>query len=126
MPSLTLRDESVKIFLCTEGTADDVPERLLQFLRYVAGGSPEGELAERMEDRVRRARDHEEWRREYMTLLMRDQENQEIGKEIGERARSVEIAQIMLAQQEPVEKIVRYTGLSREEVKSLLEEIKNE
>lgn len=57
-----------------------------------------------------------------MTLLMRDQENQEIG----ERARSLEIAGIMLRDHEPVEKIVRYTGLSREEVESLLEEIKNE
>lgn len=73
-----------------------------------------------------------------MTLQMRDQENQEIGKEIGielgkelgrkigiglgEKSRAVKTAETMLAQKEPIEKIVLYTGLSREEIKGLLKE----
>lgn len=60
-----------------------------------------------------------------MTLQMRDQENQEIGKEIGmelgEKARAVKTAQTMLEQKEPMEKIVLYTGLSQEEVEKLPE-----
>lgn len=118
-PSLTLQDESVKIFLCTEGVKNDVSEQLLMFLRYVAGAKPEGELPERIEERVGRARSHEEWRREYMTLQMRDLENQEIGMELGEKARAVKTAQTMLEQQEPMEKIGLYTGLSREEIAGL-------
>ena len=131
--SLTLRDESVKIFLCTEGTANDVSEQLLMFLRYVAGDRPEGALPERIEREVCKARNHEEWRREYMTLRMRDQENREIGKEIGieigkklgvglgEKNRAVRTAETMLAEQEPLEKIMLYTGLSREEIEALTE-----
>ncbi|MDE7434460.1 MAG: Rpn family recombination-promoting nuclease/putative transposase [Lachnospiraceae bacterium] len=134
-PSLTLQDESVKIFLCTEGVKNDVSEQLLMFLRYVAGAKPEGELPERIEERVGRARSREEWRREYMTQQMRDLENQEIGIELGkeigielgkeigvglgEKARAVKTAQTMLEQQEPLEKIVLYTGLSREEIEEL-------
>ncbi len=38
---------------------------------------------QKLEDAVKKARQNREWRREYMTLLMRDQENQEKGKEIG-------------------------------------------
>lgn len=120
-PSLTLQDESVKIFLCTEGTADDVSEHLLRFLRYVAGDRPKGGLTECIEDKVRRARDHEEWRREYMTLLMRDQENQEIG----ERTQAIKTARVMLEQQEPLEKVMKYTGLSLEDLEGLMEEMKN-
>lgn len=57
-----------------------------------------------------------------MTLQMRDQENQEIGKEIGEKSRAVRTAETMLAQKEPIEKIVLYTGLSREEIEVLAEQ----
>lgn len=38
-----------------------------------------------LNDEVALAKQNKEWRREYMTLLMRDQENIEKGKEIGEK-----------------------------------------
>ena len=38
---------------------------------------------ERLEEAVREARKNREWRHEYMTLLMRDQENVEKGREQG-------------------------------------------
>lgn len=37
----------------------------------------------RLEKALNDAGNYREWRDEYMTLLMRDQENQEIGKEVG-------------------------------------------
>lgn len=54
-----------------------------------------------------------------MTLLMRDQENQEIGEERGKEIGKKEIARAMLQQKEPLDKIVMYTGLSREEVERM-------
>ena len=36
---------------------------------------------EKLEEAVQEAKKNREWRHEYMTLLMRDQENQEIGEE---------------------------------------------
>ncbi|HIT37970.1 MAG TPA: hypothetical protein IAB59_05795, partial [Candidatus Onthousia faecipullorum] len=41
------------------------------------------------------------------------------GKEAGARAKEIEIAQIMLKTKEPLEKIVKYTGLSEEEINNL-------
>ncbi len=38
---------------------------------------------EKLEEAVREARKNREWRHEYMTLLMRDQENVEKGREQG-------------------------------------------
>ena len=41
------------------------------------------------------------------------------GKEEGARTKEIEIAQIMLKTKEPLEKIVKYTGLSEEEINNL-------
>ena len=40
---------------------------------------------EKLEEAVKEAKRNREWRHEYMTLLMRDQENQEIGEKRGEK-----------------------------------------
>ena len=40
---------------------------------------------ENSEEAVKKAKRNREWRYEYMTLLMRDQENQEIGEKRGEK-----------------------------------------
>jgi hypothetical protein len=47
----------------------------------VAGQKPEDSYVEKLEEAVKEAKKNREWRHEYMTLLMRDQENQEIGEE---------------------------------------------
>lgn len=62
---------------------DDVGDELKAFLDYVAGKKPENSYVERLEEAVREARKNREWRHEYMTLLMRDQENVEIGRDQG-------------------------------------------
>ena len=41
------------------------------------------------------------------------------GIEEGAKAKEIEIAQIMLKTKEPLEKIVKYTGLSEEEINNL-------
>ena len=61
------------------GELDDVSPELKAFLDYVAGEHPEDPFVEKLEGAVREARKNREWRHEYMTLLMRDQENIEKG-----------------------------------------------
>ena len=39
-PQIELGDETEKIFLCAEGTSDDVSEKMQAFLRYIASGTP--------------------------------------------------------------------------------------
>ena len=77
-------DEAVKIFLNADGTMDDVSRELKAFLDYVSGQKPEDSYVEKLEKAVQEAKKNREWRHEYMTLLMRDQENVEKGKEYGE------------------------------------------
>ena len=79
--SIFMGDEAVKIFLNADGTMDDVSRELKAFLDYVAGQKPEDSYVEKLEEAVKEAKKNREWRHEYMTLLMRDQENQEIGEE---------------------------------------------
>ncbi|MCM1541244.1 MAG: Rpn family recombination-promoting nuclease/putative transposase [Blautia sp.] len=81
--SILMGDETVKIFLNANGTMDDVSGGLKAFLDYVAGKKPEDSYVEKLEEAVREARKNREWRHEYMTLLMRDQENMEQGRKQG-------------------------------------------
>ena len=76
---IRLNDGTAKIFLNTEGTAEDVGSDLKAFLDYVGGREPEGGFVKKLEEEVKKAKKNREWRREYMTLLMRDQENLERG-----------------------------------------------
>ena len=74
MPELKLDDETRKIFLCAGGTADDVSDDMKDFLDWLIGKRGKSELVKALDNAVQKARNHEEWRLEYMTLLMRDQE----------------------------------------------------
>ena len=80
---LSLGDGTKKIFLNASGEKGDVSPQLKAFLDYVAGRSSEDEFVKELEEAVREAKRNREWRHEYMTLLMRDQENREIGREEG-------------------------------------------
>ena len=88
--SVLLNDGTTKIFLNAKGTMDDVSPELKAFLDYVAGKKPADPFVDELEEAVKNARKNREWRHEYMTLLMRDQENIEKGMEIG-TARGMEI-----------------------------------
>ena len=81
--SVLLNDGTTKIFLNAKGTMDDVSPELKAFLDYVAGKKPADPFVDELEEAVKNARKNREWRHEYMTLLMRDQENIEIGREEG-------------------------------------------
>ncbi len=82
---LALGDDSLKIFLNTEGVLDDVSGKLKAFLDYVGGRKSDNQFVKKLEKEVTYARKNQEWRREYMTLLMRDQENVRIGLEKGRK-----------------------------------------
>ncbi len=68
------------MFLNTEGTKGDISNGLKAFLDYVGGRESDSPLVRKLEAEVSRAKKNREWRREYMTLLMRDQENIEKGE----------------------------------------------
>lgn len=84
-PEIKLRDGAIKIFLNAKSNLNDVSSELRAFLDYLGGKKSEDEYVQKLEKAVREAKHNRKWRHEYMTLLMRDQENQEIGEERGRR-----------------------------------------
>lgn len=78
-----LGDESTKVILTPDGSADDVSDDLADFLCYLAGKGGDSPFVRRLDAAVDRAREKEEWRVEYMTLFMRDREKFEEGKAEG-------------------------------------------
>ena len=49
----------------------------------MAGKKSDDDFVKKLEEAVKEAKKNREWRHEYMTLLMRDQENMEKGMEKG-------------------------------------------
>ena len=84
-PGIKLRDGAIKIFLNAKGNLNDVSSELRALLDYLGGKKSEDEYVQKLERAVKEAKRNRKWRHEYMTLLMRDQENQEIGEERGRR-----------------------------------------
>ncbi len=78
---ILLGDDTTKIFLNTEGKMADVNQKLIAFLDYVAGKKSDDPFVQKLENAIKIAKQNREWRHEYMTLLMRDQENIEKGIE---------------------------------------------
>lgn len=83
--SILLGDGTTKIFLNTDGEKDDVSRELRAFLDYVAGKDSDDLFVRRLQEAIKEVRKNREWRYEYMTLLMRDQENIEKGIEQGRK-----------------------------------------
>ena len=69
---------------CALPILDDVSKELRAFLDYVAGKKSDDTFIIKLEEAVKKARLTKEWRREYMTLYMRDRLNIEKGEEKGE------------------------------------------
>ena len=75
-----MEDGANKIFLSAEGTQHDISDELQAFLQYVAGKAPSTEITRKLDHLVNEAREHKEWRMEYMTLLERDEMMREEGR----------------------------------------------
>ena len=66
-----------------DGKKGTVSKELKAFLDYVAGKPADDMFVKKLRYAVEEAKKNREWRHEYMTLLMRDQENIEKGMEKG-------------------------------------------
>ena len=83
-PGLALGDGARTVFLAATSPRDaSQPEALNSLLDYIVLGKAEGGLPERVDERVREVIGSTEWRREYMLLEWRDQDNVEKGRKEG-------------------------------------------
>lgn len=82
-PKLVLGDGSIKVFLNASGDFEGLSEEFKNLMSYIASGDVKGRFVEKLDKEVRKAILHEEWRDEYMTLMMRDKQNFNEGLSLG-------------------------------------------
>ncbi len=89
---------------------------------YVAGKKTEDSFIERLEEAVKKAKTNREWRHEYMTLLMRDQENIEKGIEKGKIYGAISMCRDLgLSDDEISKRLQEKYHLSQEEITEYLQ-----
>ncbi len=85
-PSLKLEDDSVKIMINPYGNdTKQFGKGFAALMDFLKNGQISDTYTESLKDEITEVKVSEEWRRRYMKLLIRDQENIELGKEIGEK-----------------------------------------
>ena len=78
-PDLALGDEATKIILNIKGKVGDISDELKATLKFMDGKASESEYTDELKNEVESVQKSEKWRREFMTLLMRDRENRKLG-----------------------------------------------
>ncbi len=120
---LHLNDGTHKIFFNTKKYGEQSNEKLKMFLKYIQGEESEHEFVQRLEQKIQQVKENKEWRVEYMTLLMREQEIALESFENGMHQRNLEMAKEMLLDNEPIERIMKYTKLSKEEIETMKKQL---
>ena len=125
--TVILNDGAKKIFLNADGKRGAISKELKAFLDYVAGKSSEDIFVRKLDSAVKEAKKNREWRHEYMTLLMRDRENQKIGEEIGKEIGRIFGAISMgkdlgLSDEELITRLRLKFDLTEEQVRTYLKE----
>ena len=84
-PSLKLKDDSVKIMINPYGNdTKQFGKGFAALMDFLKNGQISDTYTESLKDEITEVKVSEEWRRRYMKLFIRDRENIELGKEIGE------------------------------------------
>ena len=85
-PSLKLEDDSVKIMINPYGNdTKQFGKGFAALMDFLKNGQISDTYTESLKDEITEVKVSEEWRRRYMKLLIRDQENIELGREMGEK-----------------------------------------
>ena len=116
----------IKIFLNPKSECKE--PRLKGFLQFIDDNTVTDTFSKRIKESVEKAKEDEEVKKSYM--LMRDyvrdlyaeefKEAEKKSKEEGKTERELEFAKQMLLEHELLDKIVKYTGLSKETITDLM------
>ena len=79
--SVYLDDGTLSVVLYINGSVGEINEELKAALKYMAGQTPPvGTYADNLDKAVKKVKINEKWRRDYMTLAMKLDEEREFGK----------------------------------------------
>ncbi|KIL07541.1 UNVERIFIED_ORG: transposase [Clostridium botulinum] len=123
--SLMLNDEAQKIILNTKGIMNDLSEELLEFLEYVENSTDDtirnskGNLVKNIHRRVQKVKNDISVEVEFMTLLERDREKIEEGREEG-IILTKKVLKLSM-QGYAISEIAKECNISEDQVKKILE-----
>lgn len=111
---LKLNDGTKKVFFNAAAYIHAEDEEVREFLKYVNGGKSDHPFIKEIEDKVAQIKANKEWRLEYMTLLMREEEIREEGREEGIRGMVSVLKELNIPLQTILIKLQEQYGLSPE------------
>ena len=121
--TLELNDGTTKVFLCSDGQLDDVTPDIKAFLDYIKGLPTNDEFVNSIDHFIKEIKIKEEERVSYMTFAMKIQEAHDEGRAEGTREMAINTAIDMLRDNEPIEKIIKYSRLTEEQIRELASQI---
>ncbi len=118
-PTVRLEDGTEKIFLNTKGKLDDVDGELRSLLDYFDSLVPQDAFTGELEEAVAAAREHKEWRQEYMKLEMMMMDSRREGKIEGKIEERIELVCRKLARGKTPEEIAEDLEIDLSEVQRI-------
>ncbi len=79
--SVYLDDDTLSVVLYINGSVGEINEELKATLQYMAGNTPpKGSYADNLDQAVKKVKINEKWRRDYMTMAMKIDEERDIAE----------------------------------------------
>ena len=121
--SLVLDDGVTRVFINTEGDRHRISKELASLIGYISTGEVTDDYTKDLDEEVRALRNDDGRERDYMTYMQTIMENREMAYEEGTaygRAQTTkDFVLSMLQDNEPLEKIAKYTRLTLEQGREL-------
>lgn len=121
--ALTLDDGTVKIFLSTKGSIDDISPELKNFLNYVDSGIIAGNFVQKLDDAVNSVKSNQKARKDFMTYQMALLESKLEGEEKGREEERTSIALNMIRAGLPLDQIQKFTQLTLDKISELAKKL---
>lgn len=112
---IRLNDGTKKIFFNATDYDKAKDEDVREFLRYVNGEKSDNPFVQILDDKVVKVKSSKEWRREYMTLLMREQDIEDETREKDIKICVEMLKSLQISNQIIVEQLMEKFGLTEEE-----------
>lgn len=125
---ILLNDGTHKIFFNTMVYDKEKDLDIRAFLKYINGESSENELVKEIEKKVEQVKLNKQWRGEYMTLLMLEQQRYREGLEQGIYAMVSAFKSMKISSEQIIEQLMKQFLLTKEEAVAYVsgEKAKNE
>lgn len=113
--TIRLNDGTKKIFFNATDYDKAEDEDVREFLRYVNGEKSDNPFVQMLGDKVVKVKSSKEWRREYMTLLMREQDIEDETREKDIRLSVEMLKSLQISNQIIIEQLMEKFELTEEE-----------